>query len=264
MAGRAYFRRLLGGVDRRPAQPLLSHCCGQVRRRALSLAGNDNSNLNAAQRAARIKGLAKLESDLAASDQIELRWRDGDTYQSGPARMLNITDEKDVRREYRLVCGPTTPDGFPVVWPELDEKALLKPANETDRDRRALDRIPRKPDEGRIEYTLKPERPLTPTFLKEHTKYGLQGFYRGRRFSQETAVTLHNLPEIVSFVPEMPRAGRIALVADKEDYDRFAAESSELVIVVDYSGSMGGVEDPKDPMKSRRASIAFSKRWKSA
>ena len=55
-------------------------------------------------------------------------------------------------------------------------------------------------------------------------------------------MTLHNLPEIVSFNPQMPSAGRIALVANKEDYDRFAAENSELVIVVDYSGSMGAVD----------------------
>ena len=51
---------------------------------AQSLAGSDNNHLTEVQHVARIKGLAKLESDLAADDRLELRWRDGDAYKSGP------------------------------------------------------------------------------------------------------------------------------------------------------------------------------------
>ena len=209
---------------------------------AQALVTKGNSTLTPVQQAARVKGLAQLQVDLAASDQIELRWRDGKTYKAGRPDPLNITDEETVRRGFCLVCGPTTPDGFPVVWQNLDEKSILKPEKESDLEHHALDHIPRKPDEEPIEYTLRPERPAKLSFVKQQTKYGVQGFYRGRSFTQDTTVTLNNLPEIVSFAPQMPSSGRIALVASKEDYDRFAAENSELVIVVDYSGSMGGVD----------------------
>ena len=74
-----------------------------------------------------------------------------------------------------------------------------------DLDRRALDKLPKQPDDLRIEYTLIPGRPLTPSFAKEKTQYLLKGFYRGRRFSLETAVTLHHLPELVSYEPETPQ-----------------------------------------------------------
>jgi Mg-chelatase subunit ChlD len=219
-----------------PRTPYYRSAAGQYVAAAKSLAGNDSPDLSADQKAARTDDLAKLEKTLAAPDRIEPRWRDGDVYLAGPAT-LHVTDEDRVTRTFGLDCPATTPDGYPVVWEVLGKS--LQPANKEDLERRVLAKVPRKVDEVRVQYELIPERPRTPNYEKEKTQYTLKGFYRGRTFELDTAATLHHLPEIVSYVPETPRTARIAVIADKEDYDRFAAANCEVVIVVDYSGSMG-------------------------
>jgi hypothetical protein len=223
---------------------------------AKSLAGNDSPDLTDVQKEARLEDLTKLEAKLNAPDKFELRWRDGDSYRPSPA-VLNVTDEDRVRRIFGVDCAGTTPDGFPVVWPVVGER--LRMANPTELDRRALAKVPKTPDEERVEYDLVPERPPTPTFDKKKTTCKVQAFFRGRTTSVETAVTMHDLPEITSFAPQMPPAGRIAVLASKKDYDLFAAEKSELVIVVDYSGSMTSDNRGKDKPRITRALDALEK-----
>jgi hypothetical protein len=202
---------------------------------AKTLVGNDSPDLTDDQKQARLEDLAKLEKTLAAPDKLAFRWRDGDEFLAGPAT-LHVTDEDRVKRVFGLDCPAGMPPGFPVVWEDVGKS--LQPAGKDDLGRRALERVAAKGGEVRVEYDLIPERPPTPNFTKEKTKYTLEGFYRGRRFSLDTAVTLHHLPEVVSFGPESADTARISVQASKEHYDRFAAENSELVIVVDYSLSM--------------------------
>jgi hypothetical protein len=199
------------------------------------LAVNDKADLSDEQKEGRLGDLASLEKALAAADRLAFKWRDGDDFLPGPAT-LPVTDEERVKRVFGLDCPASMPPGFPVVWEELGRN--LKPAGKDDLGRRALENVAGKGEGVRVEYELVPERPPTPSFTKEKTKHTLEGFYRGRRFSLDTAVTLHHLPEVVSYGPELPPTARIAVQASKEDYDRFAAQNSELVIVVDYSKSM--------------------------
>jgi hypothetical protein len=55
------------------------------------------------------------------------------------------------------------------------------------------------------------------------------------------------------FMPQMPSVGRLAITANKADYDQFAAANSEVVIVVDHSGSM--TKTVKATGKSRKQMV---------
>jgi hypothetical protein len=213
-----------------------------------SMAGNDSTDLTPEQKKARLKEIddpdpkVGLAARLNAPDKMELVYRNIDTYQPGPAD-LQITDRAMVPRVYGIDRAETTPEGYPVVWEELGTD--LRPAKATDLERRALDAMPPKPGEMPIEFDLIPEQKRLTDFTKRQTTSTVRGLFRGRAFYVDTKVTLNGLPEITAMTPQMPQRGRISVVASKKDYDSFAAKNSELVIVVDYSGSMNYLKDGK-------------------
>ena len=67
----------------------------------------------------------------------------------------------------------------------------------------------------------------------------MRGLFRGRPLAMDTPVRLHNRPDLVSYQPQEPPKAGIAVQATQDDFNKFAAKNSELVVVLDYSFSMG-------------------------
>jgi hypothetical protein len=199
---------------------------------AKALAAGDNPDL---KKARITEADVALDDLLAKDDTLTPRWLDGADAKTGSA-VWHITDEDRVARSFKLEKAASAPDGIPVVWTELGQ--WLKPVKETDLERRALVRDKNEPADAPIEYEFTPEHPKNPETLKDKSRLGFTGFFRGRAVTLETTVWVHHLPEITSYQPEFPLTGRVAIKSSLLDYQRFAAANSELVIVVDYSGSM--------------------------
>ena len=184
----------------------------------------------------RLTEFAELTELLGEPDGLTVGWFDGREIRPGPA-VLHVTDEDLVSRGFTLKKAKKAPDGIPAVWTEVGKG--LKPADPNDLERRAVLRDKARPDAPvEIEYVLKPEAVPGTGAAKEDSDYDFYGFFRGRVEKLHTKVMLHHRPEITSYLPEFPPEASLLIRADPRDYDRFAAAYSELVIVLDFSGSM--------------------------
>ncbi len=203
---------------------------------ATDLIGGNDPNLPAAAKAARLSEVKTLTEQLALPDALVPQYYDGPDLKSGSA-VLSVTDEDRVPRRFRLKKPDSAPPGIAVVWTTVGKG--MRPAKLEDEQRRALVRASGEIDDGDIEYDLLPDAPKAVTAAKEQSRQAFTGFFRGRQETLNTAVTIYRVPDVTPYQPDLPRTAHLAVTASEEDFAVFAAARSELVIVVDFSGSMG-------------------------
>jgi len=184
---------------------------------------------------ARLTDVLAVDALLRQDDALSPRWLDGKEALAGPAEW-QITDESEVTRAFKLEKKPGAPDGIPVVWAKPGKR--LQPKNPDDIERKALVPDTNRTADAPVEYVLKVDHPNPAVVRKEESSYDFTGFFRGRVATLETKVWIYHRPEVASYLPIFENKGRVAIHADGDDFDRFAAANSELVIVLDYSGSM--------------------------
>jgi hypothetical protein len=138
-----------------------------------------------------------------------------------------------------------------VVWAKPGKR--LQPRNPDDIERRALIADANRKADAPVEYVLKVDHPRPVGVTKEESSYDFTGFFRGRVATLDTKVWIYHRPEVASYLPIFENKGRVAIHADEDDFDRFAAANSELVIVLDYSGSMTKVtQETKNKPKAQQ------------
>ncbi|WP_406695658.1 vWA domain-containing protein [Singulisphaera sp. Ch08] len=183
--------------------------------------------------------LALRTSAKAAQTALE---RPGQFGFQGPARLV-LTSEKRIEVEYRLQPDPSLPasSGYPVVWfdPGRELQSLVPEAG-----RRIAQAIGPKP-EAPILCTFasarlnESEASPPPTPRVEHSTCGAYGLFRGQRFSLETAIDLHLVPEQVVGRHPVPVGASLSVRAQDAVLERLGTSSGAIAIVLDCSGSMG-------------------------
>jgi von Willebrand factor type A domain len=175
-----------------------------------------------------------------------------------------VTDEPDFQLQYKLIGDKDVPDGRPVVWagPEVkgDRKPLLKVSKPV--DAAAPHALKQAAGETPVDYTLVPH-PGDDLHVRhvprEDATFQVRGLFRGRLLPQDTTVQLYNRPDLISYQPRAPRDAFIAVQAEEGVFNQFAARNSEMVVVLDYSGSMGQDDKGNDlPVGKRRIDKALT------
>ncbi len=217
------------------------------------VAGSAAQDLKDEEKEARLAEVKRVETLLRNPDDFAFRWLDGRDWKTD-ADKVHVTDVDNIQFQYGLVGPKGAPVGRPVVWAAPGPK--LEPVGAQDAGQpRPLERVADKPEDASVAYTVKPQRPaegpppadaqsLPPA--REPTDFAVNGLFRGRFRPFDTPVILYNRPDLVSYQPKEEKTGLIAVQADAADLKEFAARNGELVVVIDYSGSM---DDPVDPAK---------------
>jgi Mg-chelatase subunit ChlD len=169
------------------------------------------------------------------SDVVELRLLRAGRLR---ANRLHLTDEPDVSLDYEAAGkdGVQVPEGRPVVWGEAGRLVGLKPGLE---GRTALGKVGPDPEKATKTYVINRKPPPSANALQGDTDFTAHLVFRGRHHEVKTPVRLHYQPDLTLAQPAMPPEGRIVVQADRDSFSKFAADNTELVIVLDCSGSMG-------------------------
>src|SRR5262249_40542098 len=124
--------------------------------------------------------------------------------------------------------------GVPVVWADLDPLARLTLKDPKDAERRALGKMGAAFD---LALQLKPPRQTSRR--TDETALAVRGVFRGRRLEMPPPGVLCNLPDYYVDQYRQPAGAHIAVQAEPDVLNAFAAEYEQMMIVLDYSGSMG-------------------------
>jgi Mg-chelatase subunit ChlD len=206
------------------------------------------ANLSQEQTAARTADCDALQRKLLMPDDVTPVWRDakaqpGDGPRKGEvvyiynpeSKILHVTDETVVERVYGLRGTKGTPPGRPVVWALEGKRLKADPVADAPR---ALAKLSDDPKDSEVAFTLVPDRPAEISAVKEDVHHVVKGVFRGRTFQIDTTVRLHYRPDLTAYQPEMPKEALVSVQATRDEFAKFAAKNSEIVIVVDFSGSM--------------------------
>ncbi len=193
------------------------------------------------QRSARLQQVSALETKLNAPDAFAVRWLDGKNFRSDK-QLWHVTDEERYVRVYDVAAPAEAPDGLIALWPEKVKGLRRK---DSDLARRLVP-LHAQAGEGAVRYELEREPGIDGDVTEQ-----VAGYFRGRHFELSTPVRLHGRPNIVAYNPVQPSFAYIAVQSRPEDFAKFAAINSELVIVFDYSGSMEPENGPKPSRKTR-------------
>jgi hypothetical protein len=171
-----------------------------------------------------------LRENLKDEDQLQLVLdpRDSDRLKAGKLHVVH--DEKDVTLRFKLTTPKSMPEGLPVVWPRVDGPGI-KVAEGQGVPKVLANREP-------LQFGLDPTQKELEEKEADTARYVVSGYFRGREFNQTTEVRLHHRPDVTSYQPTMAERGLVAVQASREDLEKFAGANTELVIVLDYSGSM--------------------------
>ena len=191
------------------------------------------------EKTARLGAVEQWKTKLPALDAVGFQRNDGDAWKTDEDKApVKVTDEKTIELQYYLAGPKNAPPGRPVVWAKAGPKLIAAPeAGEPS----PLTRLSDKPADSLKAYTLTPDHGTEAAGSlgkPDDTDFAVTGLYRGRTLSMDTAVRLYNRAELISYQPAPPDKARIAVQATKADFDLFAAKNSELVVVLDFSGSM--------------------------
>lgn len=139
---------------------------------------------------------------------------------------FHMTDELNIERYYRLK-GPGNVEGHSVRWVSVD-KGLSPPAQDGVRPW-ALGQV--HPLHIKAENELYKRNRRTP-------KHTVAAYFRGQRASAAMAVTVHREPDHLVVAPPIEPRGRLAIVAENRQFERYAASRYAVAIVLDCSYSM--------------------------
>jgi hypothetical protein len=162
------------------------------------------------------------------------------------AGRLHLTDEPNVSLAFEAAATGVVPEGRPVVWAKVGRWVELKPEQE---GRTALTKVGPDLEKATKTYDVHPKRSIDPNFLQGDTDFTAHLVFRGRHQTCETPIRMHYRPDLTLAQPTMPPDGRIVVQADRNTFNQFATDNTELVIAFDCSGSMGnkrkGATEPK-------------------
>jgi hypothetical protein len=163
-------------------------------------------------------------------------------------KIVRVTSEGQFPVSYQLRADPGLPPGFAVLWldPVTKPFKLDRSAEAQWRDRRR-DVLEVRADRPRVpvSYKLNPDIEPPPSPLPVEATTALEGRYRGQIVGLEaqTPLALQLRPNVIEYRDPLPRTGAIAIRADQSYRQRYAANNSGLVIILDCSGSMGAIEE---------------------
>ncbi len=208
----------------------------------------EREGLTTAQRQERQKALLAMSNKLKPPRTGLTFWPANAKPSDPNPRRLAITSERSLEVLYRVDApAPGAPGlpGVPVMW--------LEPAPNRRLDEAVIDSFGQeKPQTSftkafplRNEQVTKFEQKPPDTPLRQTGEMNLVAVFRGQKLTWRTALEYHRLPEVVFYQHRQPSAGRVSVRADKDIYDRYAASSSGIVILLDCSGSMDDKRTPR-------------------
>jgi len=190
----------------------------------------------------------KQQFDAPGAVAIQFQDNDGNWVTTGQTA---VTDEPQFSLQYKVAGDKDLPAGRPVVWAgsaaKPNQKALLDVAEPGDAGSPSA--LAQAAGETSERYTVRPHpgqdpNPNANRPYMETADFQVDSLFRGRFLTAKTTVNVYNRPDVVSWQPKEALDGFIAVQAEPEVFQEFAAHNSEMVVVLDYSGSMG--HDPKD------------------
>jgi hypothetical protein len=207
---------------------------------AEQLAASTQTSPDPKQKEARLSGVLAMRKRLAENQQFEV---------AGPDP-IDWTSERQHDLNYVLKAPPELLPGLPVLWRPVD-KRLLDFEQSQAASRTVVDEFgTEKPAaEHRDRFSIvsrffdKDERDPPRRPRKESTRIALKGVYRGQIINKETPITFHRGSDITASRFPALLYGNVAIHADPSVYERYSVANGAIAIVIDYSGSMGKMEE---------------------
>jgi Mg-chelatase subunit ChlD len=194
----------------------------------------EGAELSDEQRAARLAEVTAWGAKLRAPDQFTAGWFDGDQFRPD-APLWHLTDEPRLVRRYGVAAPAQAPPGELALWPEPGQSLR----REKDGEGRQLLKVSADPQAASVRAVITPE----PAGARDATEQ-VSGYFRGRRFALTTPVRRYYQPDLTWLQHRWEREAGVAVRADPKHFAALAAAKSELMIVLDYSGSMNSLDKP--------------------
>jgi hypothetical protein len=203
----------------------------------------------------RTERTTQLSKDLAAEPSGFVAVLRGVQDRTGKVT-LHLAGDETLHQHYRLDAPAKITEAYP-VYRVAKGRWLEKQEPQTQWTPTAL--MDAKHPQENVDFEETPGPNETPR-PGEHddTTHTLEGFFRGQEFELQTKIHIHRLPDLISRQQRMP-PGAIRVQADRDLLRQYRVADTELVIVLDASGSMKTKKNNESDTRFDKALQALQK-----